>query len=208
MIVQHVDSTGSYPRPQVMTSETRMGGNHWQVDELDVALGPWPPLANFPTSHDESTWCRLPKAGHEAPLVCELLGAADPNQMQVSILNSFVGEALPDVNVLGAFSNPHDDVAPLNASIVVLVDRSPGFQVGAKPMLCKRYRREITSASALDADGCSASAVDRVLQLGLPGDWGVIVRNKLLIAQWQNKLMAHFQSAKSVRSLLRAESLQ
>ena len=57
--------------------------------------------------------------------VFELLRGADPNQTQMSILNRFMGEVLPDVNMLGAFSTSNNVVAPLNASIVVLVDRCP-----------------------------------------------------------------------------------
>ncbi len=53
--------------------------------------------------------------------VCELLRGADPNQTQVSVLNRFVGEVLPDVNI----STSNNVVAPLNASIVVFVDRCP-----------------------------------------------------------------------------------
>ncbi len=57
--------------------------------------------------------------------VCELLRGAVPNQTQVSILNCSVGEVLPDVNVLGAFSTSNNFVAALNANIVVLVDKCP-----------------------------------------------------------------------------------
>ncbi len=56
---------------------------------------------------------------------CELLRGADPNQKQMSILNHLMGEVLPDVNMLGAFSTSNNVIAPLNASTVVLVDRCP-----------------------------------------------------------------------------------
>jgi hypothetical protein len=59
--------------------------------------------------------------------VCELLQGADPNQTQVSILNRFVGEVLPDVHMLGSFSTSNNVIASLSAGIVVLVGRSPGF---------------------------------------------------------------------------------
>jgi hypothetical protein len=59
--------------------------------------------------------------------VCELLRGADLNQAQVSILDGFMSKVLADVHVLCTFSTSHDDVAPLNAGIVILVDRGPGF---------------------------------------------------------------------------------
>ncbi len=54
---------------------------------------------------------------------CELLRGADPNQTQVSVLNRFVGEVLPDVNMLGTFSTSNNGVATLTARTVVLLDR-------------------------------------------------------------------------------------
>ncbi len=57
--------------------------------------------------------------------VCELLRSTDPNQTQVSILDRFMGEVLPYVDMLGAFSTSNNVVAPLNSSIVVIVDRCP-----------------------------------------------------------------------------------
>ncbi len=59
--------------------------------------------------------------------VCELLRGVDSNQAQVSLLDRFMGEVLPNVNVLGTLSASDDVVTPLNASVVVLIDRGPGF---------------------------------------------------------------------------------
>ncbi len=76
--------------------------------------------------------------------VCELLrlGGADPNQTQVSILDGFMSKVLADVDVLRTFSASDDGVAPLNAGIVVLIDRVTGVQdLGAKPIFRKRGRR-------------------------------------------------------------------
>jgi hypothetical protein len=118
-----------------MTLETRIGGN-----QVDVSLGPWPPgLVRSPLVRADVTRLeeplhqnftredRRPKAGHEVlgEDGCELLRGADPNQTQVSILNRFVGEVLLDVKMLGAISTSNNGVgvAPLNASIVVIVDR-------------------------------------------------------------------------------------
>jgi hypothetical protein len=38
-------------------------------------------------------------------------------------MNHFVGEVLPDINVLGSFPTSNDGVAPFDARGVVLVDR-------------------------------------------------------------------------------------
>ena len=57
--------------------------------------------------------------------ICKLLRGVDSNQTQVSILDRFMGEVLPDVDVLGTLSASDSVVAPLNVSIVVLVDRCP-----------------------------------------------------------------------------------
>ncbi len=53
--------------------------------------------------------------------LCELFRGSDPNQTPVSILNRFVGEVLPDVNVLGPFSTSniggvHDLGAKIHAA--------------------------------------------------------------------------------------------
>ncbi len=76
-------------------------------------------------SRQESTW---PTAGREikslGECVCELL-PVDSNQAYVSVLDRFMGEGLPNVNVLGTLSASDDVVTPLNASIVVLVQQIP-----------------------------------------------------------------------------------
>ena len=59
--------------------------------------------------------------------ICELLRGVDSNHTQVAILDSFMGEVLPDVDVLGALSASNNIVTPLDASVVVLIDRGPGF---------------------------------------------------------------------------------
>jgi hypothetical protein len=73
--------------------------------------------------------------------VCKLLRGGYSNQAQVSVLDRFVGGVLSNVRVLCTLSASDDVVTPLNASLVVLVDRGPGF--GANPILRRgrRYRR-------------------------------------------------------------------
>ncbi len=70
--------------------------------------------------------------------ICKLLRGIDSNQAQVSILDRFMGEVLPDVDVLGTLSASYNVVAPLNTSVTVLVDWVQDF--GAKPMLRRRYQ--------------------------------------------------------------------
>jgi hypothetical protein len=50
--------------------------------------------------------------------ICKLLRGIDSNQAQVSILDSFMGEVLPDVYVLGTLSASDNVVAPLNISFL------------------------------------------------------------------------------------------
>jgi hypothetical protein len=57
--------------------------------------------------------------------ICKLLRGVDSNQTQVSILDRFMGEVLPDVDVLGTLSASNNVVAPLNTSVIVLVDWGP-----------------------------------------------------------------------------------
>ena len=52
--------------------------------------------------------------------ICCSVGTLEPHS---TILNDFVGEVLPNVDVLGSFSYAYDVVAPFNARDVVLVDR-------------------------------------------------------------------------------------
>jgi hypothetical protein len=135
-----------------MTPETRIGGN--QVDASlgpwspGLVLSPFVradvtrleeqlhqnspredrrPLRTFPLPAKNRLNSGCPRLGIKSldEDVFELLRGADQNQTQMSILNRFMGEVLPDVNMLGAFSTSNNVVAPLNASIVVLVDRCP-----------------------------------------------------------------------------------
>ena len=48
----------------------------------------------------------------------------DLDQPHLTILNDFVGEVLPDIDVLGTFPSADDVVTPLHARGVVLVYRS------------------------------------------------------------------------------------
>ncbi len=59
--------------------------------------------------------------------VCGLLRCVDQNQTQVSILDSFMGKFLANVDVLRTFSASNDVVTPLNAGIVIIVDQGPRF---------------------------------------------------------------------------------
>ncbi len=54
----------------------------------------------------------------------ELIRSQDTNQSEVAILNSFMREVFPNVDVLGTFTAPNDVVAPIDARIIVLIDRS------------------------------------------------------------------------------------
>ncbi len=58
---------------------------------------------------------------------CKLILGVDSNQTQVSILDRFMGEVLPDVDVLGTLSASDNVVAPLNTSVIVLIDWGPGL---------------------------------------------------------------------------------
>ncbi len=62
--------------------------------------------------------------------ICKLIRVIDSNQTEVSILDSFMGEVLPDVDVLGtlwASDNVVAPLSPLNTSVIVLVDWGPGL---------------------------------------------------------------------------------
>ena len=50
------------------------------------------------------------------------LQGVDSNQAQVAVLDSFMGEVLPDIEVLCTLSASDDVVTPLDASVVVLID--------------------------------------------------------------------------------------
>ena len=69
------------------------------------------------------------------------------DQPHLTILNDFVGEVLPDVDVLGTFPSADDVVTPLDARGVVLVYWSR--------LLLRRCRRSLrykTSLPASDAE--------------------------------------------------------
>ena len=53
------------------------------------------------------------------------LRGVDSNQAQVTVLDSFMDDVLPDVDVLRTLSASDDVVTPLDGSVVVLIDRSP-----------------------------------------------------------------------------------
>jgi hypothetical protein len=97
--------------------------------------------------------------------VCELLRGVDSNEAQVSVLDRFMGEVLPNGNALGTLSASDDAVSPLDASLVVLVDRGPGFwrKSHAPQEISEIYQYNITSTAAVDAEQDSASAVDRAI---------------------------------------------
>ncbi len=53
----------------------------------------------------------------------ELGRRGDSDEQHLAILNNFVGEVLPDVDVLGSLPSADDVVTPLDARRVVFVDR-------------------------------------------------------------------------------------
>ncbi len=71
--------------------------------------------------------------------ICKQLRGVDSNQAQVSILDRFTGEVLPDVDVLDTLSASKNVVAPLNTSVIVLVDWGPGLWRNIHAL--KRYQR-------------------------------------------------------------------
>ncbi len=103
------------------------------------------PLRVFPFPAKNRLDAGSPRLGMKSPGddICKLLRGIDSNQTQVSILDSFMGEVLPDVDVLSTLWASDNVVAPLNTSVIVLVDWGPGF-FGTKPIgpiLRKRHRR-------------------------------------------------------------------
>ena len=56
--------------------------------------------------------------------VRKLVGRVDADQLHLAILDHFVGEVLPNVDVLSALTPTDDVVSPLDARSVVLVHRS------------------------------------------------------------------------------------
>ena len=59
--------------------------------------------------------------------ICKLHRGIDLSQTQVSMLDSFMGEVLLDVDVLGTLSASDIFVAPLNTRVSDLVDWGPGL---------------------------------------------------------------------------------
>ena len=53
------------------------------------------------------------------------LRGVDSTQAHVSLLDRFMGEALPDVDVLRTLSASDDVVTPLAASLVVPINQGP-----------------------------------------------------------------------------------
>jgi hypothetical protein len=104
--------------------------------------------------------------------VGELLRGVDSNQAQVTILERFMGEVLPDVDVLGTLSASDDIVAPLNASVVVLI---------------------LVDRVSMDAEQHSASAVDRAIvscSLDRQEIGEQLWRNKLPVVERRDKIIA------------------
>ena len=96
------------------------------------SLGNSPPLEDKgPLSSNErlvqdSSYTRLPlreveRLGQD---IRQLVDRVDANQLHLASLDHFVGEVLPNVDVLGALTSTDDVVSPLDARSVVLVHRS------------------------------------------------------------------------------------
>ena len=76
-------------------------------------------LTSYPTAHPRI----LVLEEDVVPWFGQLVLRRHLDQQHFSILDDFVGEVLPDVNVLGSLTAADDVVTPLNTRRVVLVDR-------------------------------------------------------------------------------------
>jgi hypothetical protein len=101
----------------------------------------------------------------------------------IAILDDFVGEVLPDVNVLGSLSSTDDVVSPLDARRVVLVHGQGDSLSESQPL------EEV--AEVQDIHSCSQRRVvlqlcrrqsSSLLHLGPPHDssWGLIEQRSLM----------------------------
>ncbi len=101
-----------------------------------------------------------------------------------TIFDDLVGEALPDVDVLGSFASADDVVSLFVARGIVLVYRGGGFFC-LNPRRSRRARRYRTSQPAADAEQYSAAAVESAVvfchgaphDLRLPHDRRLVVQH-------------------------------
>ena len=61
--------------------------------------------------------------------LCKLICGVHTDQADMTILDHFMREVLPDVDVLRPFTSSDDVVAPFDAGVVVLVDRCPSLSM-------------------------------------------------------------------------------
>jgi hypothetical protein len=59
----------------------------------------------------------------------QLIGGVHPYETNVAILDHFVREVLPNVDMLCSLASPDDVVTPFDAGIVILVNWCPSFGV-------------------------------------------------------------------------------
>ncbi len=115
----------------------------------------------------------------------------------MSILNYFVGEVLPDVNVLGLFPTPDDVAAPFDARGVVVVDRCRR-QVGAcwaKSILSRRLRKYKTSVAAVEdypAYSVERAVVFCIFERQRTGE--LFYKHRLPYVERRDELFPHWQS--------------
>ena len=57
--------------------------------------------------------------------VGELVSSVDTHKTKVTMLDCFVGEVLPDIDVLCALPSSDDIVAPLDTCVIILIYWSP-----------------------------------------------------------------------------------
>ncbi len=79
-------------------------------------------LIKMPATHA----CHCGQAQRLVQDVRQLVGRGDSDQFHGAILDHFVGEVLPNVNVLGTLPSTDDVASPLEACSVVLVHRKSG----------------------------------------------------------------------------------
>ena len=105
---------------------------------------------NYLLAQDSSyTRSPLPEVKRLDQYIRQLAGRSDSDQPHLAILDDFVGEVLPDVNVLSTLSST-DDVVSYSMHAVLSSYTRVGL-VWAKPMFSKRLRRYKTSVASVEA---------------------------------------------------------
>jgi len=104
----------------------------------------------LPAQNARNTHLPLRKVQRLGQDIRQLEGGSDVDQLHVAILDHFMREVLPNVDMLGPLPSANDVVTPLDARSVVLVHRSRG-RLGEAHVLeqvtkvddlrCRRRRR-------------------------------------------------------------------